>query len=288
MKKLPYLLPLAALAIWSCEKELDYEIPDPGTRAVIDARINAGSNIEAFISRSVYSLSAENPRSSDDFTVKLYTNDPESPFELVAEPYNLGYEPQYVYRLNRAIEEDKAYRLVVTGPGIPQAEVSERVLNSIPFEEVNYNRDTKEFSFKVADNPNQENYYMITVNGYGAEDLFFSSLDLDLEFFEFDSFFEDGDTEGRRYGNRAFLTDANFNGKQREYKVRIEGGDSQAVFVELRFHHISKSYYRFELTKSAYNYSDGFFSEPTQIYSNVKNGYGIFATAAASVYKVQF
>lgn len=288
MKKFLYILPLALLSVLSCEKELDYEIPDPGPRAVIDARIHAGSGVEAFISRSVFSLSSEDPSTSDDFTVRLYTDDPNSPFDLVPETYNVGYEPYFVYRSAQSIEQNKDYRLVVTGPGIPQAEVSERVLNALPFQKISYNQDSKEFTFSVLDDDAHEDYYMITINGYGADDLYFSSIDLDLEFFEFDSFFGDGDTEGRRYGNKAFVSDANFNGKQREFKVRIEGGDSQAVFVELRFHHISKSYFRYELTKSAYNYSDGLFSEPTQIYSNVNNGYGIFATAAATVYKVQY
>jgi len=128
---------------------------------------------------------------------------------------------------------------------------------------------------------------MVTINEFGSDNLWMSSLDLDLDFFEFSEFFGDDDIDGRRYGSRAFLTDESFNGQNREITVRAEG-ETPAIFVELRFHHISESYYKYELTRSSYNYSDGFFSEPTQIFSNVNNGYGIFATSASSVYKVQY
>lgn len=287
MKNLAYLLPILALSLWSCEKELDYQIPDPGTKAVIAAQLNSGQGIEAFISRSVYSLSSQQPATADDFTALLYTDDPASPFELIPQNYNVGFEPQFVYRLAYDIEDSKTYRLVVTGPGIPEASVEEKVLDSIPFQNIRYNRDTKEFTFMVRDDVRTDDYYMITVNEFGGIDMPFSSVDLDLEFFEFDDFFGDGDTEGRQYGIKAFIKDDNFNGKYREFTVRAEGM-SPAVFIELRFHHISESFYRYELTKSAYNYSDGFFSEPTQIFSNVDNGYGIMTSSSANVYKVQY
>ncbi len=287
MNKSLYILPLLALGLWSCEKELDYEIPDPGDKAVISAQLNFGEGIEAFISKSVYSLSAERPKTSADFTALLYTDDPGSPFELIPQTYNVGFEPQFVYRLNYDIKQNQNYRLVVTGPGIPQATVQERVLDTLPFQNIKYNRDTKEFTFMVRDDVRSEDYYMITVNEFGADDIPISSVDLDLEFFEFEDFFGDDDLEGRRYGLKAFVSDANFNGKYREFTVRAEGA-TPAVFVELRFHHISESLYRYELTKSAYNYSDGFFSEPTQIFSNVENGYGVMSSAAATVYKVQY
>lgn len=285
MKKLSYILPL--LALWSCEKELDYELPDPGPQIVIDTRLKSGQGMEVFLSESVYSLSSADPKSRDDFEAWLYTDDPSSPFQLTAEAYNPGYEPQFVYRTPHQVNANQNYRLVVRGPGFPEATVSERVPSPVEIDTVTYNRTDKEFTFRFKDNGSTDDYYMITVNELGADDLVYSSLDLALEFFEFQDFIGDSEFDGRQYGFVSYLKDDEFNGKTRELKVRIEG-ETSAVFVELRLHHISSSYYRHELTKSAYNYSDGFFSEPSQIYSNVENGYGIMATSASSVRRVQF
>ncbi len=284
MKKLVYSLSLIALL--ACEKEIDFEIPDPGKKAVIETRLQYGETINLYLSESVYSLSAENPAYRDDFEAYLYTSEPGSPFpfEVIENP---DFGPEYIYQLNHSLNQGQNYRIVVRADGIPRASAEERLLEVVEIEDFNYNREDKEFTFRFRDDAATEDYYMVTINELGSDNLIFSTLDLNMEFFGYSDFFEDGEFDGRQFGFEAYLPDESFNGKSREVKVRLEQ-PTEAVFIELRLHHISKSYYRHELTKSAYETSDGFFSEPVQIFSNVENGYGIMATSASDIEKVQY
>lgn len=286
MKKAFYLLPLVALM--ACEKEIDYEIPDPGKRAVLETRMLTGDLLELYLSESVYSLSSEDPSSAGDFDAKLHTNDPNSPFDFIPILIDRGFESQWVYRLDYDLQPGDSYRIEVSKDGLPNASARETVPSAVDIEDLQYDPSTKEFSFTLKDSAATKDYYMISINVLDGDNIFYSTLDLDIEFFDFQGFFGDGETDGRQYGVQGFLSDQNFNGRQRNIKVRVEDTGNPAVFIELRLHHVSESYYRHELTKAAYQSSDGFFSEPVQIYSNVENGYGIMATGAVDVERVQF
>jgi hypothetical protein len=53
-------------------------------------------------------------------------------------------------------------------------------------------------------------------------------------------------------------------------------GDSTYPVVEL--YHVSEAYFKFEKSRIVASYTNGDpFAEPVNVYSNVKNGYGIFA-----------
>ncbi len=278
---------LALFALLACEKEIDFEIPDPGKRIVMETRMVTDETIELFLSESVYSLSAARPGSRDDFQALLYTTDPNSPFEFFVAPYNIGFEPQHVYRLAYDLEPGEEYRIVVKGEGFPDASATERVPTEVNVLTFAYDQEEKEFTFSFKDDSRTEDYYMISVNELDNDDLTISSLDLDLEFFEFDGFFGDDDFDGRQFGTQAFLSDQGFNGDSRLVKVKVEE-PTDAVFIELRVHKVSESFYRHELTKAAYDQNDGFFTEPVQVFSNVNNGYGIMATASSFVQQVQY
>lgn len=286
MKKAFYLLPL--LALMACEKEIDYEIPDPGKRAVLETRMITGELIELYLSESVYSLSSEDPTSAGDFEAKLHTNDPNSPFNFIPILIDLGFESQWVYRLDYDLQPGDSYRIEVSKDGLPNASALETVPSAVEIEAIQYDPSAKEFTFSMKDSAATKDYYMISINALDGDPLFYSTLDLDMEFFDFQGFFGDTDSIGRQYGIQGFLSDANFNGENREIKVRVEDTGNPAVFIELRLHHVSESYYRHELTKAAYQSSDGFFNEPIQIYTNVENGYGIMATGSADIERVQF
>lgn len=286
MKKAYFLLPL--IALMACEKEIDYEIPDPGKRVVMETRIITDDFIELHLSESVYSLSSENPKSSDDFSAFLFTESPNSPFEFIPVPIDRGFETQWVYRLNQVLKAGENCRIEVTKEGLPTATAREVVPSGVEITDLQYDNSSKEFSFSIEDSAATEDYYMISINALNADNLLYSTLDLDMEFFDFEGFFGEGDPDSRRYGVQGFLSDKNFNGKKRNITVRVEDTGNPAVFIELRLHHVSEGYYRHELTKAAYQSSDGFFNEPVQIYSNIENGYGIMATGTVTKERVQF
>jgi hypothetical protein len=279
MKKLIYLL--SCVSLFACEKALDYDLPDPGARAVVDGRLKSGDTNKIYLSKSVFALSAENPTTSSEFTAELYIDDATP---IVLESFTEQFS-NLVYYLTPNIAPNTSYRLVVSGPNTPTAEVTVRVLDTINFDRVTYDPAKAEISFSFRDAGSTEDYYMLELRTGTGNSLFMSTVDLEIEFFEFNDFFSDGDFDGRQYGNRAFLSDRNFNGQSRTIKLRLEDESPGATAI-LQFSHISKSFYRHELTLAAYGQSDGLFSEPVQVYSNISNGYGILASAALTKRKI--
>lgn len=287
MKKLVF--PLALFALIACEKEIDFEIPDPGKKVVIETKIEAGEAIEMFLSESVYSLSAEDPSSRDDFEAFLYSDEPGSPFQFTVEPFSSWNEPRFVYRLNHNLIAGQNYQIVVRSNDLPEASVNERIPSLVEIDQVQYDSITKEFNITFKDNAATKDYYRITVTELspGEPTLIYSSIDLGLEFFGFSDFFGEDELDGRQYGAESFLPDVSFNGQNRSVKVRIEQ-PANVPFVQINLHHISESYYRHELTKNAYQSGGDLFSEPVQIFSNVNNGYGIMATSVKDSARVRF
>ncbi len=280
------LVLLATLVALSCEKEIEYEIPNPGDKIVIGGNLEEGKPVAIYLSKSVYSMSNDYPVTNNTFTAKLYTDDPASPFTLQAVQVNT-YEPKYEYQSNHVIESGKAYRLEVSAADLPTAQVNTSVPKNAVVQNLVYNSTTKDIEFEIKDEGKEENFYMITLSDDANNSVYLSSLDLELEFLEFDIFIGDDDYDGRRYGDRAYIADQKWDGNSRKFNIRIEIEPMFNRFY-LNVYSISKSYYRHEITKAAYYNSDGFFSEPVQLHSNVEGGYGILGAAAKNSTLIQY
>jgi hypothetical protein len=277
MKRVIILLSLN-LVFSSCEKEIDYQIPDPGDKIVVSANLENGEIPEVYISTSVYSMLARDPKTDKIYSANLYTDDPDSPFELQPQlQITNGYDSSYVYTSSHIVNEGKSYRLEVSAPGLESISATTMVPAIKQIENVRFDTISKDLTFSFIDEANQDNFYFIqlrdAVNDFG---LTFSSADPSLDFFEFGGDPFGGDNDGRSYGFEAFFDDSQFQGNRKGVSIRLEDfADGRPFHVYL--YCISESYYRFRLTLKARGFSDGFFSEPVQLFSNVEGGYGILA-----------
>jgi len=273
MKKLLSLLALMVI-LSSCEKEIDYKIPDPGDKIVVSGQLVSGKAPKIYLSTSVYSMEAGIPKTSNIYSAKLFTNDPNSPFELEAKLGNSSFDSVYYYTSAHIIGQAKTYRLEVSAPNLDPVSASTLVPPSTAIASTRYDTATKELRFSFNDQPNNSDYYFIQLIHAGQNyPLYFSSADPTLEFFEFSGDPFGGEGEGRSYGSAAFFDDNQFKGMSKEVNIRIEDYINADFYIYL--HSISESYYRFRLTEAAGGFSDGFFSEPVQLFSNVEGGYGI-------------
>lgn len=281
MKKL-FLLSFIFLLV-SCETEIDYEIPNPGDRIVVDASFESGRVASLYLSQSVYSMSNSFPFTRNDFDVRLQPNDTNIPLVLTTIKES-DFEPKYVYRSFELLKANTIYTLTVKDSVLPEVNVSVRIPEEPVIRNISYDRESHDLEFEIEDQGETQNYYMITVEELSANRVYFSSLDPALEFLEFDIFIGD-DFDGRYFGDRSFITDESFNGKKRKFSIRVDnfGQLDEGDPFNLRVHNISESYYRHEITKAAYFESDGFFNEPVQIHSNINGGYGIVRTSSSSI-----
>lgn len=287
MKNLITLLALSLIFL-SCEKEIDYEIPNPGDKIVVSSRLEDGLSPKIYISTSVYSMLAREPRTSNIYTAKLYSDAPNSPFELqaVLDSNNL-FDSLYYYTTANTIEAGKNYRLEVSAPNLEPVSAQTGVPQITLIENVRFDTVTRDLRFNFIDKASTSNYYIVELRSVNSPfPLFISTADPSLEFFSFnqDPF---GEGESRTYGTEAFLDDNLFNGQRKEINIRLEDfADNYRFYVYL--HSISESYYRFRLTQAAGDFSENPFSEPVQIFSNVSGGYGIIAGTSSDRSLVSF
>ena len=276
MKKISILLSFC-LVLSSCEKEIDYQIPDPGDKIVVSANLENGETAKIYLSTSVYSMLAVDPRTDDIYTARLFTDDPNSPFELSPQLEVIsGFDSLYFYSAPHIISEGKSYRIEVSAPNLESITASTIVPAIKQIENVLFDPVSNELTFNFKDNASQDDFYLIEIKASGEDyGLFFSSADPSLNFFDFEADPLGGSGDGRSYGREAFFDDNQFQGKSKVISVRLEGLDEGNQFY-VYLHHISESYYRFRLTKQAAS-ANSFFGEPVQIFSNVIGGYGILA-----------
>ena len=276
MKKLSLFLALCAGI--ACEKEIDFTIPDPGSKITIDTRLVAGEPVSAWLSQSTYSLSSDNPKPARGFEAYLY-NQRE---ELVDSLYSLEFSPggNIFYRGNFLIEPDNSYRLEVNYPNLKTAWAYVNVPVNKEVTCLNWNNNLREIDFCI--DQNFKGWYRISmVNSLviGEMPISFSTISPGLEVFDADfGDFEDDDFN-RTFGNYAYLSPLAL-GTNKRFSLRVEDPDlnlSQGFYLKVE--RINEAYYRHEKTKIAQGLTDGFFSEPVQVFSNVENGYGIVGTS---------
>lgn len=276
MKKLILLLALSASL--ACEKEIDFTIPNPGTKITIDTRLVAGQPMNAWLSRSIYSLDPGNPSPSDGFEARLYDENN----QLIEKLFSNELFPggQTFYQSNYRIEADKGYRFEVDYPGLQTAKSAVYVAQNRAATCVTWNDNLREVNFCL--DKQVGGWYKISLvdsNAIGEAPFIFSTISPGLEVFEFDFGNFEADFN-RTFGNFAYLS-AGALENNNVFSLRLENPSldlSQGFYLKVE--RINEAYYRHEKTKTAQDFSDGFFTEPIQIFFNVENGYGIVGTSA--------
>lgn len=112
---------------------------------------------------------------------------------------------------------------------------------------------------------------------------------LETGFYSYNHEFSDELFNGKEYKLKlTFNTDTYFYYKtgygdiyNKPYKAPVK----RELYVELQS--ISESYFKYIQSRSASMSSNDFFSEPVQIYSNIKGGIGILGSYSSSIYKIQ-
>lgn len=134
-----------------------------------------------------------------------------------------------------------------------------------------------EVSFTFKDPGAAKNYYSFDFligggGGFGHVGVICNDADVQNEVNDNDP----SSTNALRYGT-LYLDDLNFNGQTKKITLYVPSNPGGIDPYNLIFTHLSESSYKYSRTFSLYQDTQGNpFSEPVQVYSNVKNGAGIF------------
>lgn len=294
-----FILPL--LLLMSCEKLVNIDIKEADNKIVLSGLICPDSTVIVQITKShqvssggTGDLSSLTPKPMVVGDVRLFENDVllgllvnkrGSYFELP------GFRPSpgKSYRLEAESGEMKPVSATVTVPGL------------IPMDSFDTTRimldngvESIRVSMQITDPAEQENYYSLRVTGtHNYYDYFrreytdsivtypyYPQLNgkvddvLDLDFLDVN--------KDVYLDQEFFLSDRLFNGKVFDMSFSFTADDwamrADTVQVRIDLRQVDQSYYQYAVSDQKYRQTQGNpFTEPVQVYTNVKDGFGIFS-----------
>lgn len=309
-----WLLVWTITVFFGCERNITVDLPNKEVKLVVNSISNRDSTTSPLIerfelgkSRSILEpVQSGTQTQRETFFTKegiffLYAND--ILFDTLTYDNVLGYYP----RRNFFSGTIKKYTIKGGAPGFPQIEASSIIPAYIPVKVLTYKPKARkkndgtlldEVTISFNDPPNENNFYGVyfkkaNQNNSWSPVFCFSSKDRDLDEVreKFDPIDPDPCLES------AMLTDLNFNGSEKTLKFEIPSADMNS-FVNtqtgaimrplIRLEHITEDYYRYIKSRNRNISVQGNpFAEPVNVYTNVKNGYGIFTFYTSSEQEIK-
>lgn len=280
-----FLVLIAGILLSSCEKEYKLEIPTEEDKTAIEVRVNSGDTISALVSSTESVIYGSDPNLNINADVYLYENEIlvdtlRKTSGLLSYPNHLtNYKSNYVakvgytYKLSASYADHKTVYGQTIVPTKP--EVSSIKIDS-----------TKDVvTIEINDNPNTEDFYLIDFKWENGETMpiYQRTTDPTLEILYGTYDFFTGDDV--YIGYISVIKDEKFNGQVKKLQIEYIADEaiSQNSKVKLVIKHITRDFYKHERSKaSQLNAEEIFFPVPTQVYSNVIDGYGVVIGSADS------
>ncbi len=304
----PLLCCLALLvALSACEQVIAPDLPEHTPRLVLHAFFTAGG-WTAHVSRSsgiLESLPAHDRPAVADAAVELLAGD------RVIEELKFNHGAQVYVAEESTLKAGATYSLQVSAPEFATVRATDTIPRPVPTSVRSYRTNRGEFSIEVEieDPPGEANYYQISLyqvfTGRGATryEGILSTKDPSIMA---DNRVDESPLEEESFSGEApFFKDSLFDGRTHEIELTdsgvavlrddgsrgSEGGaDGQGSSnrkINLQVLYISAAYYEFLKTARLHDYTrDNPFAEPLNVYSNVDNGYGIFAGYSSRTFEL--
>ncbi|WP_375578966.1 DUF4249 domain-containing protein [Marivirga tractuosa] len=296
MKNNLKLILLSLIIFLGCEKEVELDIDENESKLVLNAWLKTGKYPQVEINRSTFIFDKRGTSKINNAEVILFENNEEVGF---LEHYEGGF-----YRNeNIEIKPNAEYKIIAKVDGFEDVSAIEK--SSKDFTENDYSFEYKseevidqfgsgnrsEIKFTFKDNASSEDYYLFQLK-HSSKRWEIDNPE-DTSYNEAYTYLESSDLQIEQIylagmGGLKVLKDELFNGN--EYTIRFKTNNLSNDFYSdeeysgtseyfFEVHKISKSFYLY-LKSLEYNQYPDPFTEPTQIYTNVENGYGILATSA--------
>lgn len=277
MTRLIFLI--CSLLFLGCQTVVDIDIPVSARKLVINSINNPDSTWRATITLSRHILD-ESP-----FIV------PTNAFVTVIDPINNAVVDQLQFSSTSGAylglfkpEVDKEYMLRVIVPGYETVEAVGSIPVQVPITKIEidsssvYNDPSGLSSVKIhfSDPPSKKNFYKLSFESHHYwvynQDTIWNSYDV---YFEVD----DPTLKSNFTNGNLFVADTFFEGKNHTLSVKIphyfNSGNTQSLSVKLLS--LSEDYFRYATTLNLQQSTSGDpFSQPVQVYTNIRNGLGIF------------
>jgi hypothetical protein len=284
----------------ACTKEIKVDIPEHQPALVISSNTVVNDTVRVQVSRSSsilkykYNMDLNVP----DATVVLYENDKELS--------KMNYDQQtHIYSSGTVAMDGKIYSIKVSAPGFASVEARSDVASAVTINSVKRyskvrldmnGRDQDEIRISFNDPATIGDFYIVSItpppfqedtfkNGYHYSGCA-NTTDASVE-----SIYNEGIDQNTCLSSDAiFFRDALFNGTSKElhlfisseYLLPVVGRNGDTLYPSVELYHVPEAYFRYLKSYQFASENNGNpFAEPTNVYSNVKNGYGIFSIISA-------
>ena len=299
MKKLFFLLSVSLIYI-SCEKVIPFEGDVNTPKLVINSVFESDSTFKVHVSSSRSVIDTSSFENIDDAVVTIKDVNG-NVIEVLNHVVNGFYKGQVLP------EESTTYILEVNHPNYANITASDSlpspiIINSVDtstiLDPINGNR--LRISMNFDDPENNQNYYLLetySVNEYLIVenlDTIEYELDTTKQFMVLtDEVFQNG---GSPWRDQGLFNDLLFNGQNKTLEIEIpnenwsgseDGYDwsYKTLTLRLYLHNITISYYYYRTSLELFqNASGNPFAQPVQVYSNIENGFGVFAGSQISFF----
>jgi hypothetical protein len=297
----------------SCERNVTVKLPDSKPKLVIRSINDAGlfSPVVNYLSvgKAIGILDTSN-RNNQSWLNALVIKD--ASFLLLANGIvvdTLKFETaQSSYRQTKPFNGTvKSYTIKGGAPGYLPIEATTAIPDYIPVTIVEYKKEVRkkrngafvdEITIAFTDPGNEKNFYGIDFfvanfgGSFGRNCFYTRDKDIDDQGNGFDPF----DDEEACFES-VTLNDNNFNGTKKTIKFEVLSElmkpfkDTQTgviTFPQIILEHFTENHYKYIKSIAKYkDVRDNPFAEPVNIYTNIKNGYGIFTFQTSSLQEIK-
>lgn len=259
----------------SCEKVIDFDIPEADPKLVLNSYLGTTDSLEAFVGSSLSYLNGGEPEFLSNADVKVYQND------VLLGDLNLGYSDLGQYKLSEILEDPGEYELVASAPGfdgVSAKTIVPQPAEGVALEFVEEVDDEHKFRLNFTDVADQEDYYHMMVTQTFEEIItVYSPIEFSTNSEVFLNDSENFSLDGENYFyTRALFSDAFFDGENVsiEFKVSLI---SEGVEYNVQLIKCSEDYFLYHKSLYAAENAGDLFTQPVQVYTNVDNGLGCVA-----------
>ncbi len=307
----------AIMSLASCEKEIKFNGKQQETSIVMLSLAEPGQDMSVIVRQSAFILDKDGDNTMrkglPDAKVKAYIGGSNEPIPFVysgTDEYNgkfiCGYAPKAGDRIRIEAEAD----------GFKSASAETAVPREAVFEAVSIRQETGDayeanniyIKIKIDDPAGEKNFYRLNLihnykydpglwmdSGDGEPEEEFEFGSSNMVFYSYDPIFTKRNGSGifdmdRDQEIRNYFTDNMFDGESYTFEIYFKTGYSNTVSFDIILETMSKEYYEYMASLDAYYDSDDFaiFSEPVQVFCNVRNGLGNFGAKTTSIRTVPF
>lgn len=282
MKNIKFYLAAIACALFlqSCYQEVRVDLPPYKQQIVVNGLISDKDVTRIQVSRSISSLDTGNINFITQASVQLYDEN-NVLYEVLS--YNsfsggfIGTKPAisnrtYTIKVNTGGKEVTGSTRITSGSQINNL----RYIDSVGVDSSGFPIGQVEFTFN--DIGGQDNFYRLNVEYFDDIKKEFFALDMSQNVFL--------DAQGDLTDNGYVFDDESFRGQAKTIAIDVPFGlvNKNGDFLfRVSLEALNQDYTLYEKSRRLYNRSfGGFFTEPVDLYSNIKSGLGIFGGVSVS------